>query len=409
VRILFLSQYFFPEQFSNNNIVRELADRNHEVEVVTGVPNYPIGKFFSGYSNRLRREDIWHGVSIHRAWSIARGKSGLQLIANFICFPITGSWTALRRVRGSVDILFVSCLSPLFQALPAIVFSWIRRVPVVFWVQDIWPESALLTVGIKHSAVVKPLNWLCGWIYRRADLLLVQSDTFPAMIECHGVPRERIRVFPNTAPEFYRPVLPIEATQEGALVPQGGFRLMFAGNVGESQDFSNLIVAAEILRDRYPTLKWVIIGSGRALEAVKSEVARRDLEGVFYFLGRFPEERMPYFFAHADALLVSLKDKPIFALTVPYKIQTYLACGKPILACIAGEGGRIINEAQAGLVVPPSQPIELAKAIAIMINASPRRKIVWGRNARRYFEDKYESERIYTRLEQWLGEVANRT
>lgn len=406
MRILLLSQYFYPEQFSNNTIARELVARGHHLQVVTGVPNYPEGVFFKGYSNRRRRVDTYSGIPVRRAYSIPRGRSKWKLVLNYLTFPITGTWTAIRHVR-SADVVFVPIVSPLFQAIPAIVFKVIRRTPIVLWIQDIWPESALLTLNITNPIVVRPLTSLCGWIYRRADLLLVQSEAFPSMILSHGVAPGRLRVLPNTAPDYYRPLAPDDAPEEASMVPQSGFRLMFAGNIGESQDFETLIRAADILREE-GALRWVIIGSGRALDSVKREVSRRNLNKAFEFLGRFPEERMPRFFAHADALLVSLKDLPIFSLTVPYKVQTYMACGKPIIGSLGGEGARIIRDAGAGLVAPPSNPAALAKAITDLMRAKPESRIQFGQNARRYYDKRYNSKRVFDDLERWLSEASEK-
>lgn len=375
------------------------------MEVVCCVPNYPSGVFFDEYSNFQRRLERWEGIQIWRALTIPRGKSKWQLVANYLLYPFAAMWTALRRVRGKVDVSFVSMPSPLLQALAGIWFRWVRRTPTVYWVQDLWPESATYTLGISNPLATKLLLWLCRWIYQRADLILVQSAAFPDRITRFGVPAERIRVFPNTAPEFYAPLHPHDAPAERKLVKQDGFRLMFAGNIGESQDFDTLIQAAELLLHR-DELHWIIIGSGRDMERVQKEIARRGLHPRFDFIGRFPEERMPYFFAHADAMLVSLKDTPIFSLTVPYKVQCYMACGKPIVASLNGEGARIIEASGAGIVVPASSPVLLAQAIETMIDTPVARQREMGRKGRAYFEVNYAPDRVMADLERWLSEAA---
>jgi len=407
MKIVLLSQYFHPETFSNNQIARDLADRGHEVHVVCCVPNYPAGAFFEDYSNRARREEVWEGVAIHRAWTVPRGRSALSLIANYLTYPLAATWTMMRRMPGRPDVSFVSMPSPLLQALAGIFLRWRTGTPCVLWVQDIWPESVALTLGLKNPLLTRPLRWLCGWIYRRADLILVPSAAFPAMIERFGVPPGRIRLFPNTAPEDHVPRTPAEAPEEAALVPQQGFRLMFAGNVGESQDFDTLIAAAELLRGRME-LNWVIIGSGRDMDRVRGRIAERGLTDRFTFAGRHPPERMPYFFAHADAMLVSLKDTPIFGLTVPYKVQGYMACAKPIVASLDGEGRRIIEEAGAGVVATASSPERLADAIRSMLDMDPADRAEMGRNARAYFNANYAADKIYGDLETWLADEAAR-
>lgn len=405
MRIAFLSQYFHPETFSNNMIARALVERGHEVHVVCCVPNYPAGSFFDGYSNRARREEVWEGVAVHRAWTVPRGSSGASLLTNYLTYPIAATWTLMRRVRARPNVSFVSMPSPLFQAFAGVLLRWLRGTPCVYWVQDIWPESATYTLGLRNPLLVRPLTWLCGWLYRRADVILVPSAAFPAMIERFGVEPDRIRFFPNTAPATYRRISSDEAQDEAELVPQDGFRLMFAGNIGESQDFDTLIGAAELLRDR-SDLHWVIVGSGRDMDRVQKEIAARGLADRFTFVGRHPEDRMPFFFAHADAMLVSLKDIPIFALTVPYKIQCYMACGKPIVASINGEGARLVREAGAGEVAPAGTPRALAEAIRRMLDASPVDRDAMGERARRYFEAHFAAEKVYSDLERWLAEAA---
>ena len=408
MRIAYLSQYFHPETFSNNTIARTLVERGHEVHVVCCVPNYPSGQFFEGYSNRANREETWDGVAIHRAWTVPRGKSAASLAANFLVYPFAATWTLIHRVRNRPDVSFVSMPSPLLQALAGVLLRWMRGTPCVYWVQDIWPESATYTLRLSNPLLVRPLTSLCGWLYRQADLILVQSEAFPAMIERFGVEPDRIRFFPNTAPATYRMMTPEDAPEEAALVPQDGFRLMFAGNIGESQDFDTLIAAAELLRDR-TELRWVIAGSGRDMGRAQGEIARRGLEDCFCFLGRHPEERMPFLFAHSDALLVSLKNIPIFGLTVPYKIQCYMACGKPIVASLNGEGARLVREAGAGEVAPAGTPAALADSIRRMLDLSPAARAAMGARAREYFEARFSADKIYSDLENWLAEAAARS
>lgn len=406
MRITFISQYFFPEQFSNNEISRWLVEQGHEVDVVCCVPNYPTGTFFQGYSNRAKREEVWNGVRIHRARTVARGQSAPRLILNYLTFPVMAAITLSRRIGRKTDVSLVSMPSPLFQALTGIYQKWRYSTPLVYWVQDIWPESAVFTLKLRNPLIVQPLTWLCGWIYRQADLILVQSAAFPAMIERFGVPHGRIRVFPNTAPKSYVPLPPDLESRIAKMIPEGRFRLMFAGNIGESQDFDTYIAAAEHLRTEGCDVIWVIIGSGRDQARVEQKIAQRGLGDVFHFLGRHPEGDMPAFFAHADAMLVGLKDNPIFSLTVPYKIQCYMACGRPIVASLSGEGARVVTQSRAGYVAPAETPQDLAAAISAMAEATDTARADMANSARTYFLETYAADKIYGDLERWLKEAA---
>ena len=430
MKITFVSQYFFPDPFSNTQIVRELAGRGHDLRVVTGVPCYATGSFAEGYSNSARRTEHWEGqahregqthredqthqkdrthregeIRVERVRTLQRGRSTLKLMANYLGYALMAGIRLARRAPRP-DVILVSQLSPVLMIWPAIVHRWRTGAPVVCWVQDLWPESATFPLGLKNPLITRPLSWLCGWLYRKPDLILVQSQAFRPMIERFGVAPEKIRFFPNTAPADHVPRRPEEAPDEAALVPQTGFRLMFAGNIGESQDFDTLIAAAERLRDR-PELTWVIVGSGRDMDRVTARVAEKGLADRFHFAGRHPMERMPYFFAHADAMLVSLKATPIFALTVPYKVQGYMACAKPIVAALDGEGARIVREAGCGVTAPASDPDALEGAIRTLLDTAPAARAAMGRAARAWFEAHYAADKIYGDLETWLAEAAS--
>jgi colanic acid biosynthesis glycosyl transferase WcaI len=405
MKIAFISQYFFPEQFSNNEIVKHLSQSGgHEVHVITGVPNYPAGEFFEGYSNTENRETTYEGARLSRAYTFARGTRAIQLLLNYITFPITASWLVLCKLKKRPDVSMVSMPSPLLQALVGIFLKWRHQTPVVYWVQDIWPESAIYTLKLKSPLIVKPLDWICGWIYRRADLILVQSAAFPPMIERFGVKQDKIKIFPNTAPEAYKPLSAEAGTDIANMMPQTGFNLMFAGNIGESQDFDTYLEAAALLRHR-SDLNWVIIGSGRDMVRVQEKAEARGLSHIFHFLGRHPEGLMPEFFAHADAMLVGLRDNPIFRLTVPYKVQCYMACGKPIVASLNGEGARIIEEAKAGLTAPAQSPQKLAHTIEEMLGMSDTQRAKYGENSLAYFQAHYSAGKVYGDLSRWLSEV----
>jgi colanic acid biosynthesis glycosyl transferase WcaI len=403
--ILFLSQYFYPEQFLNNHLARALVDAGHQVNVVCCVPNYPEGKFFSGYSNRKKKRENWHGVVIHRVFTIARGRGPLQLMANYLTYPVTASWRIMQMGKHRGSISFVSMPSPLFQALAGIFAKKIWRMPAVYWVQDIWPDSAIITLGIKSPLIIKMLNGFCGWIYRQADVVMVQSDGFHDIIAGFGVQRDRIVTLPNPAPKMFSPVsLSAVPKRIRDIVPKDRPIMMFAGNIGESQDFDTLVAAAKIVPRSVPFLL-VIIGSGRDEERVRALIEAENVGERFLFLGRHPEADMPAFFACADAMLVSLRNEPIFALTVPSKLQAYLACGKPIFAVLDGEGSAIIETAGAGMSARPGNPKAVAELFVKFSQMSTEELQAMGANARRMHEKHFSLSSVTRRLENELTEV----
>ena len=406
LHILLISQYFYPEQFSNNAIAKNLVARGHEVTSVPCVPNYPDGQFFPGYSNSLRRREVWEGVEVVRARTVPRRRNKLSLVANYATYPFAAI-RAIAASRGTqADVSFVSMPSPLTQAFAGI---WARRkwgIPTVYWVQDLWPETLQYLFGIKDGAFLRLLDRVCGWLYRKADIVMVQSPAMIPLVARHGVPEDRIRVLHNTAAAFYRPVAAGDHPDIAAQVPDRPFTLMFAGNMGESQGLEVLVDAMDKLRERND-ISVAMVGSGRGMEALQARIAALGLQDRFAFLGRHPEEEMPGFFAQADALFLSLRDLPNFALTLPYKIQTYLACAKPVIASIAGEGARVTREAGAGLACPPEDPDALAEAIATMADMSADDRTAMGRRGRAYFEKHFAADVIYTTLERALHDATS--
>lgn len=405
MNILYLSQYFHPEQFLNNHVAKALVLNGHTVDVVCCVPNYPAGRFFDGYSNGHKKEEYWNGVSIHRVFTIPRGKTAVQLVLNYLTYPLAAIWKLFRIGDSRGEISFVSMPSPLFQAIPGIFAKKVWGIPTVYWVQDIWPESAIITLRLRNRLAIRSLDAICGYIYRQADLVMVQSDGFHEKIVRSGVPAHRVVTLPNCAPETFKPVDPAEVPDRiRGLIPAGRRVVMFAGNIGESQDFDTIIDAAGRLPPDCAILI-AVIGSGRDEDRVRALVASRGLADRFVFLGRHPEADMPLFFACADMMLVSLRDEPIFELTVPSKVQAYMACGKPILASLRGEGAAIVTKAGAGIVTPPSSAEELSRALLSAERLADAELREMGRRARHVYETEFSLQAIVDTLIHHLDRV----
>ena len=333
---------------------------------MTGIPNYPKGQFFRGYSALNKKTDNFEDILIHRIPLIPRGDGrNIRLILNFLSFAILGSLLAPFYCNRKFDIIFVYEPSPITVLFPALILKFIKKTPIIFWMQDLWPESLSATGAVKSNTILKIIELAVRFLYKGCDRILAQSKGFiPSIIQLGGNP-DRIIYYPNSAEPLYRPLkLPVDAT-ERSIVPNG-FRIIFAGNIGASQDFDTILTAAEQLM-KNKNIHWIILGDGRMSGWVQSEVNKRGLNDVVHLLGRYPVECMPRFFALADALLVTLKKEPIFALTIPSKIQTYLACGRPVIAGLDGEGARIIDEAKAGITCSAEDPVGLSKAVIALI------------------------------------------
>lgn len=404
MRVLIVTQYFWPEVFRINDLALGLRERGHEVTVFTGKPNYPEGRFFPGYGFFGRAREDYHGVRVLRVPLVPRGEGGpLALFLNFLSFAMFASLLAPFRCRGPFDAILVYEPSPVTVGLPALVLKRLKNAPVLFWAQDLWPETLTATRAVRSRWILALVDRLVRFIYRRCDLILVQSRAFTPHVQAQGVPAERIRYYPNSAEELYRAVAVEPGAPERRLLP-GEFRVMFAGNIGAAQDFETIVAAAERLKQQRD-IGWVILGDGRLYGWVEQEIARRGLGDTVRLLGRHPVESMPRFFALADAMLVTLRNEPIFSLTVPTKLQSYLACGRPVVAALDGEGARVIEESGAGIAVRAGESAALAEAVQKLHRTPAAERENMGRRGREYFERHFERTLLLDRLDQWIREI----
>jgi glycosyltransferase involved in cell wall biosynthesis len=307
------------------------------------------------------------------------------------------------RLRRSYDVIFVHEPSPITVGIPAIAMRKRTQAPILFWVLDLWPESVTAAGGVRAPWVLGLLARLTRWIYGHCERVLVASRAFIPRVGAMGVAEERISYFPNWAEEVFQPSTAVEPP--APLSP--GFRVMFAGNIGVAQDFPAILEAAEQLKG-FLDIHWIVLGDGHMGGWVRDEVVRRGIGATVHLLGSYPPEQMPQFFAHADAMLVSLKPDPVFSLTVPAKLQAYMACGRPIIAMLDGEGARIVEEAGAGVTCPAGDGHALAEAVLGMVRLNPQTRAKMGTQALAYSIANFEREQIFRRLEAWMVEAAGR-
>ncbi|MEI8356088.1 MAG: glycosyltransferase family 4 protein [Deltaproteobacteria bacterium] len=410
MHILIVTQYFWPENFRINDLVAGLVDRSHKVTVLTGIPNYPEGSFFPGYGLCSNFSQEYKGCKVLRVPLIPRGKGGgIRLALNYLSFVLSACLLAPIRCRDKYDVIFIFEPSPVTVALPALVLKTLRKVPVMFWVQDLWPESLAATGAVSSGRVLALVSKIVKFIYRRCDKILITSRSFRKSIELHGVSTEDILYFPQSAEDVFQIVTEKQLVAELDSIPQG-FRIMFAGNIGAAQDFNTIIQSAYKLKE-HVDIHWIIVGDGRMREWAENEVKNFGLSNKFHFLGRHPLEAMPVFFSHADALLVTLRKEPIFSLTIPAKIQSYLACGRPIIAALDGEGAKVINASEAGFSCPAESPDDLAQIVLKMYETSKPERESMGAKGRIYYEANFDREMLLDKLEGWMKDLidTNRT
>ncbi|QIN77704.1 glycosyltransferase [Rubrobacter marinus] len=404
MNVLIVSQYFWPETFRINDLAEGLMERGHSVTVLTGKPNYPGGALFPGYGLFRPVRQEYKGAKVIRVPLVTRGNGrGRRLALNYLSFAAFASLLGPVLLRGKVDVVFVFEPSPVTVGLPGIVMKRVKRAPLMFWVQDLWPESIAAASTMDSEKVLAWVGRVVRYIYRRSDKVLVQSRGFINSVEKWGARPDDVLYYPNWAEALYKPARPEEDAPERRELPDG-FRVVFAGNIGAAQSFETILAAARKLQDR-PEIHWVILGEGRQRKWVQEQIGKLGLEGRVHLLGRRPVEDMPRYFALADALLVSLKRDLIFSLTIPGKVQSYLACGRPVIAAIDGEGARVVEEAGCGNTAAAEDADALANAVLDMYEAEPEEREEMGRRARAYFEEHFEREKLFDRLEEWMDEL----
>jgi len=404
VHILIVTQYFWPENFKINDLVVGLLERGHKVTVLTALPNYPEGNFFKGYSLWGRFTEDFNGAKVVRVPIIPRGSAtGVRLALNYFSFVVSACLLGPLRCTDDYDVTFIFEPSPITVALPALLIKRLRGIPALFWVQDLWPESLTATGAVSSPFIIKLVGKLVGFIYRGCDRILITSRAFTASVHQYVKDRGQISYFPQYGENAYRPVvLPVDAPERSKI--PAGFVIMFAGNIGAAQDFESIIDAATLLRE-YHDIHFVVLGDGRKRRWVEDEVSRLGLHATVHLIGSYPLEAMPSFFSLADAMLVTLKNDPVFSLTIPAKIQSYLACGRPIIAALDGEGARVVEEAGAGFVCQSGAPQELAQAVLKMYETPKREREKMGASGRAYYEANFDRDMLLDRLETWMKET----
>lgn len=405
MNVLIVTQYFWPENFRINDLVLGLQERGHLVTVLTGIPNYPTGKYFVGYGLFKKLKDDYQGISVLRVPLVPRGDgNGIRLILNYLSYALSASVIGPFLCRGKYDVIFVFEPSPITVGIPAFILKKTTSAPILFWVQDLWPESLSATGAVRSKIILAAVTWLVRLIYKGCDRILVTSRAYIDKIEKLGVSSERLYYFPQYTEELYQPVVIEPDAVERTLVPNG-FRIMFAGNIGAAQDFSTIIEAAGILK-AYRDIHWIVIGDGRMRKWVDSEVRKRGLSDFVHLIGRYPVESMPRFYSLADVMLVTLKKDPLFALTIPAKVQSYFACGKPIIAALDGEGGRLMRESQAGISCSAEDPNALAEAVLKMYTMPKTEREMMGRHGRDYYLKYFERNMLIDRLQMWMKDLS---
>lgn len=404
MKVLIVTQYFYPENFKSNDMAFELKKRGYDVTVLTGIPNYPEGKFYSNYSIFKNRKQTINGVKVYRALLFPRwnGK-GIKLPLNYFSWAFFASIKAFfLGLTCKFDVIIVHEPSPITQGFPAIIIKKMQKIPLYFWVLDLWPESLTSAGGIKNKYVLNFFTRIVKFIYKNSDKILISSKGFRDSICEKGNFENKLIYFPNWAEDI------ISKGDLNYTIPRlpEGFKIIFAGNIGTSQDMESLMKTALLLKEN-SNIKFLIIGDGRERKYVEEYIVKNELEKTVFVLGKFPIETMSAFFDKADALLVTLKDELIFNITVPAKIQAYLSAKKPILAMINGEGASLINNVNCGIAVPAAAATKLKEAILNLYHLPSQERVQMGNNGFEFFNQNFTLEKCMNNLELIISENKN--
>lgn len=397
LKILIVSQHFYPENFRVNSIASSLATLGFDVTVLTGVPNYPAGKVFNGYAKSWLKWDSYNGVRILRVPIFLRGKaSNLNLILNYISFVVSAIIFGIWRLKKEYDVVFCYATSPILQAIPAIFIAKKNNASMVLNLQDLWPESVSATNRIHSSLVLWLLSKIVGWIYHHSQLILMQSEAFKNSI-LRLSPYANLRYWPNSVdPVFYR-FRPDQIPRDLDMIyAEDLFTITFAGNVGSAQSIETIIEAAEMLSAE-KGIRIVVLGDGSRRSWALMQKEQKKLVNLF-FPGAYPESVMPIVYQRSSCLLVTLAKQDIFSWTVPNKIQGYLATGRPIIGSLDGVGAEVIRSANAGFIAPAENPSILAELI---VKASKMPQVSLdelGQNGKLFFMAHFEHEMLMNRL-----------
>ncbi len=394
--ILLVSQYFYPETFRINDMAAEWVKRGYKVTVLTGIPNYPMGKFFKGYGYGKKRREKWKGMDIIRIPLIPRGTGSIGMAVNYCSFTASGwFWNLYHNIHA--DLVFTYEVSPMTQALIGCWYARKHNVPHFLYVQDLWPENVETVTGIHNRFLIKPIDLMVDYIYKNADRIFTTSPSFSREIVNRKVrvDRRKVHYWPQYAEEFYRPV-------ENVLPDNSSFKIAFTGNIGTAQGLDILPQAAEKLRNMNLSrpVQFVIVGDGRYQEQFQREIARRKVKDSFIMIPRQKPERIPEILSHCHGAFLSFTDTELWEKTIPAKLQSYMACGMPIIAAARGETKRIIEEACCGVCCEIGDSNGLAESIAGVMEGDLEKM---GRNSRDYCERHYKKEVLMDEMDAYFA------
>ena len=395
--ILIVAQFFYPESFRINDIATEWVKRGNNVTVLTGIPNYPMGKFFPGYSWTKKRKEQWNGINIIRIPLIARGHSSIGMVLNYYSFVISGwFWNRFNSIKA--DIVFSYETSPMTQVKVGCGYAKKHKVPHFLYVQDLWPENVETVTGIHNRLIIGPIDRMVDRIYKQVDKIFVTSPSFVDAVVNRKNPVDPQKVFywPQYAEEFYRP---IENKGYEGIPDDNSFKIAFTGNIGTAQGLDILPQTAKLMKD--DNVRFVIVGDGRYQVEFEKHIDECGVRDKFILLPRVQSTLVPEILSACDAGFISFNKTPLWEMTIPAKLQSYMACGKPIIASASGETKRIIEESQCGICTEIGNAQALADGIKKIMTMD---RVQMSCNARKYFESHFDKKKLMDEMDNYLAQ-----
>jgi len=384
-RVLVVTQHYWPESFRTTDICDYLVGQGCDVEVLCGLPNYPSGKLFDGYSLFTKHKQTHNGVEIHRALEIPRGSNtNLRIFLNYVSFPFFSLFHIPRLLTKKYDKIFVFTYSPIMMAITGLLVGKIKKTEVIMYVLDLWPENLFSVLKVENKLLRSIATKVSRWHYRQADKFLVLSETMGERIaEVTNAPDDKIIMLPQACEKIYETKIHDKKLAEKY---KKGFNILFAGNISPAQSFDTVIATAQQLKqDGLSDINWIIVGDGMSRKWLQDEVKKAGLEKDFYFEGLKPVSDIPRYTGIADVLLGCLVKSDLLEATIPAKVTSYLAAGKPMVLAMDGEARKLVNElAKCGFAGPTENAAALAENIKKVYFLSEQERKRMGERARKY-------------------------
>lgn len=399
-RILVVAQHYWPENFRITDICEGFVADGYEVDVLCGLPNYPKGEWFEGYRYTGPRRETHAGAEVFRAGEIRRkGNTNIRIFLNYISFPVTALFSLFRLHGRRYDAVFSYETSPVLMMLPAIVYAKLHRIPLTTYVLDLWPENLYAALPIENKVLRSIAQGVSEWFYRRSERLIAMSPALEQRL-AKIAPKAQRTVIPQYCEDFYAQDVHDEALKARFA---GWFNVLFAGNISPIQGLSMLVDAAcRLKQDGRSDIHFVIVGDGMSRQSLETEIADAGVGEWFTFEGQHPVTDIPAYHTMADALFAALNDSEDVGLTVPAKITSYLAAGRPCLVSVNGEAARVVSEARAGLTSPAGDNAAFYENLLKMAALSEEERAEFGRSGRNYYQANFRRTPLLHALEEFI-------